>query len=265
MSKMVIDFHTHIFPEKIAASTMEFLEGVCKITPYTKATYDSLCESMKKGGVDISVALPAVTKVSQIPSVNRFASQFNDAPVISFAGIHPACEDCREELQKIREAGFKGIKLHPDYQDVYFNDIRYKRLVDCASELGLITVVHAGVDPKCPDDVHCTPQMALELIREVHPENLVLAHMGGNWMLDEVEQYLVGEDVYLDTAVVLNYAEEEQVIRIIRNHGVEKVLFATDSPWAGQREFVEKVSAMELTEKEKDLIFYQNASRLLKL
>ena len=32
---------------------------------------------------------------------------------------------------------------------MYFDNIRYERIIDAASELGLITVVHAGVDPKC--------------------------------------------------------------------------------------------------------------------
>lgn len=98
----------------------------------------------------------------------------------------------------------KGIKLHPDYQDMYFDNIRYERIIDAASELGLITVVHAGVDPKCPEDVHCTPEMARKVLDDVKPEKLVLAHMGGNEMWDDVERYLVGQNVYFDTGVILN-------------------------------------------------------------
>ena len=64
------------------------------------------------------------------------------------------------------------------------------------SELGLITVVHAGVDPKCPEDVHCTPEMARKVLDDVKPEKLVLAHMGGNEMWGDVERYLVGQNVY---------------------------------------------------------------------
>lgn len=176
---MIIDFHTHMFPDKIAKGTLDFLEGICKVTPYTNGTYEGLKASGERAGVDISVALPAVTKVSQIPSINRFASGYLEGPVISFGGIHPKSENYKQELQEIKSLGMKGIKLHPDYQEMYFNDIRYKRLVSYASELGLITVVHAGRDPKCPEDVHCTPKMALELIREVEPENMVLAHLGG--------------------------------------------------------------------------------------
>ena len=261
---MIIDFHTHIFPDKIAGKTLDFLSSVCHTSPYTNGTYDGLKVSAEKAGIDISIALP-VTKVSQIDSVNRFALQYQEAPVISFAGIHPCCEDYKEELHKIKEMGMKGIKLHPDYQELYFNDIRYKRLISHASELGLVIVVHAGVDPKCPEDVHCTPKMAREVIDEVNPENLVLAHMGGNKLWDDVEKYLVGEDVYFDTGVVLDKMSQEQFLRIVRTHGADKILFATDSPWAGQKEFVEVLSKMPLSEEEKEQIFSKNACRLLKL
>lgn len=56
--------------------------------------------------------------------------------MISFGGIHPESENYKQELQEIKSLGMKGIKLHPDYQEMYFNDIRYKRLVSYASELG---------------------------------------------------------------------------------------------------------------------------------
>ena len=161
--------------------------------------------------------------------------------------------------------GLKGIKLHPDYQDTYFDDIRYERIIDRASELGLITVVHAGADPKCPDDVHCTPQMARKVIDEVRPENLVLAHMGGLVMWDEVEKYLVGQDVYFDTGVVLDRMPQEQFIRMVRSHGADRILFGTDSPWADQKNFVTILNSMPLTSDEREAIFSGNAMKLLGL
>lgn len=260
---MIVDFHTHMFPDKIAKGTLEFLENVCKTKPHTDGTYAGLSKSTEEAGIDISVALPAVTNVHQVDSVNRFAAQYQKAPVISFGGIHPECENYKEILRQIRDMGMKGIKLHPDYQEVYFDDIRYKRLIAYATELGLIVSVHAGSDPKCPYDVHCTPKMALELLKDVQPDKLVLAHMGGNECWDEVEKYLVGEDVYFDTGVVLNRMPEEQFIRMVHTHGADKILFATDSPWGGQKEFVEILTEMPLTLVEKAKIFAGNACRLL--
>ncbi len=262
---MIIDFHTHMFPDKIAKGTLDLLKSRSKTIPFTDGTYAGLCRSTSEAGIDLSIALPAVTKVSQVESINRFAAQYQKPPVISFGGIHPACENYKELLRQVKAMGMKGIKLHPDYQDMYFDDIRYKRLISYASELELIISVHAGLDPKCPEDIHCTPQMALEVIRDVRPENMVLAHMGGNVIWDEVENYLVGEDVYFDTGVVLDRMPKEQFLRMVHNHGADKILFATDSPWAGQTEFVKILSDMPLSQEDKDKIFYKNACKLLKI
>ena len=260
---MIIDFHTHIFPGKIAKSTLDFLASVCKTEPYTDGTSEGLMASGEAAGVDVSVALPIVTKLSQFASINRFAAGFQEGRILSFGGLHPAEENYKEQLRQIKEMGMKGIKLHPDYQEIRFNDIRCKRVISYASELGLIVSVHAGRDPKCPEDVHCTPQMAAEVIREVEPEKLVLAHMGGNQLWDEVEAYLVGKPVYFDTGVVLDTMTEEQFLRIARNHGADKILFATDSPWAAQTEFIRLLKQMPLTQEEKEQILGGNARRLL--
>ncbi len=38
----MIDFHTHIFPDKIAGKTLEFLSGRCKTVPFTDGTAEGL-------------------------------------------------------------------------------------------------------------------------------------------------------------------------------------------------------------------------------
>lgn len=262
---MIIDFHTHMFPDKIAKGTLQFLEGACKTKPCTDGTYQGLLASTQNAGVDISIVLPVVTKPSQFHSVNEFAAQYQEGQIISFGGIHPETGDYKAQLCQLKDMGFKGIKLHPDYQDLYFDDIRYKRIISYASELELIVSVHAGVDPKCPQDVHCTPKMAEEVIDQVQPTRLVLAHFGGNQMWDDVENRLIGKDVYLDTAVVLDTMDEGQFVRMVRNHGADKVLFATDSPWRGQTEFVERLREIPLTEEEREQIFSGTAKKLLKM
>ena len=83
---------------------------------------------------------------------------------------------------RIKALGLKGIKIHPDYQGTFFNDIRYKRIVEKATELGLYITVHAGVDIGMPDPVHCTPNHVLEVLKDTESDHLILAHMGG-WRL----------------------------------------------------------------------------------
>lgn len=260
---MIIDFHTHTFPENIAEKTLAYLQSFSGTVPYTAGTNKSLLSSAKEAGVDVSVILPVVTKPSQFQTINACAAELQEGALISFGGIHPENENYRTKLRELRDMGIRGIKLHPDYQDTYFNDIRYKRILSYASELGLLVSVHAGVDPKCPENVHCTPEMIAEVLDEVAPENLILAHMGGFMRWDNVEELLIGRKVYLDTAVVFGYISDEQFVRMVRNHSADKILFATDSPWAGQKEFVSHLRALDLTEDEKEHIFHINAEKLL--
>lgn len=261
----MIDFHTHIFPDKIAEKTLSFLSSRCKTTPFTDGTAVGLMASQEEAGVDMSIALPVVTNPAQFESINRFASKFLEGNLISFGGIHPASPDYKEELHKLKAMGFKGIKLHPAYQETMFHDIRYKRILSYATELGFIITVHGGFDPGYPDCIYSTPQMSAEVIHDVKPEKLILAHMGGFHCWDEVEQYLVGKDVYLDTAVVFGEIEDEQFLRICRNHGTDKILFATDSPWSDQKESAAYLNGLALSDEEKSRIFDENARNLLTL
>ena len=52
---MIIDMHTHIFPEKIAERTLDTLAKTFHSDPFTKGTADSLAESAEKAGIDLSV------------------------------------------------------------------------------------------------------------------------------------------------------------------------------------------------------------------
>ena len=251
----MIDFHTHIFPEKIADSTITHLSNVCHMDPFTNGKEEGILNSARNAGIKCSVLLPVATAPKQFDSIHRFALQFMEGELISFGGIHPDCDDYKEKLQWIKANGFKGIKLHPDYQNTYFNDIKYKRIISCATELDLIVVTHAGVDPI----ISYNP-----IYIKSSPKNLVLAHMGGNLMFDEVEARLVGRDVYFDTSYVLDKRNPWQLMRIMRNHGIDKILFATDSPWGGQKEFVEMLYKLPFTKEEREKIAYKNASALLK-
>ncbi len=265
---MIIDFHTHIFPEKIAARTISKLENKANVKAFTDGREDSLIASMKEAEVEISIVLPVVTKPEQFHTVNEFAVRLNEkysekaVRLLSFGGIHPDSPDYKRELDTIKKMGLLGIKLHPDYQETYFEDIKYMRILDYASELGLVSVVHAGVDIGFPDNVRCTVKGIRKVLDEVAPEKLVLAHYGGFGMWDEVEELVAGDNVYLDTAYTFGFIEDETFLRILRKHGADKILFATDNPWSGQKESLNYLKGL-VAQEELNKIVGQNAEKLL--
>ena len=101
---MIIDFHTHVFPDKIAARTIELLSEKGGIAPTTDGTVRGLLSSMERAGIDISITLPVLTNPKSFESVNRFAAEINERfsgegkRLVSFGGIHPACEDIEGKM-----------------------------------------------------------------------------------------------------------------------------------------------------------------------
>ena len=265
---MVIDFHTHIFPDKIAARTIQALEEKAGLTASTDGTLNGLISSMDNAKVDLSVVLPVVTKPSQFETVNTFAASVNEqyqGKLLSFGGIHPDTENYKKELDRIKELGLKGIKIHPDYQGVMIDDVRYMNIIEYADALGLIILTHAGIDIGLPDPVHCPPDKMRKVIDKLHPQKMVVAHYGGWKQWEEVYEYLAGENLYLDTAFTFDYIEEDMFNKILEKHGTDKVLFATDCPWGYQKKDVESLLKLNLTGEVKEKIFYKNAKKLLEI
>lgn len=277
---MIIDFHTHTFPKSIAKKALEVLGSNEGLTPFTDGTNEGLIESMDRSGVDVSILMPVVTKVQQTEDINRAAKSVEadtKGRLISFGGMHPEDEDYAVHLKQLKDAGVRGIKLHPVFQRTDFDDIRYKRIVDKASELGLITMVHAGYDISMPDAKYASAPRLISVVKEVQPEKLILAHMGSWKYWDEAET-VIGEcpNVWIDTAFVLpmNDGEyffdtgiaalkPERFVKMVRNIGADRVLFGTDSPWTDQLQSIESIRKSGLTNEEADKILGKNATRLL--
>lgn len=265
----MIDFHTHIFPNQIAPATLVYLSDKGGIPYHTNGTASGLHDSMSKAGIDLSINLPVMTSPAQVRKVNdsllRNREAQQSAGIISFAGIHPEFTDYQEELRLRKEQGFLGIKLHPAYQGLDLDDSRFLHIIDCACSLGLIIVTHAGLDVGFPDHNYADVKMILNVIETLHPQRFVLAHMGGWNGWKDVEAHLAGADVYFDTAFSIGEhgLSEEDFCRLCRKHGMDRILFGSDSPWADQASYVKRIQNMPLTEDERHAVFDNNAKNLL--
>lgn len=271
---MYIDFHTHAFADSIAERAISKLEktlldsGVDQSPPVTRGTVGELLDGMDKWGIDKAVILPIATKPTQQTTINNWAAEVqssNGGRIISFGSVHPDAEDVLSELERIKSLGLKGIKLHPDYQNVFADDEKLFPIYRKCAELDLPVILHAGLDALSVDCIHCTPQMSARVLDAVPGLTLILAHLGGNECYDDVEKYLVGRDVWLDTAFIDGNISDEQALRIIRSHGAERILFASDCPWHAPSREKAMLERLPLTDEERELISHKNAERLLGL
>ncbi|MBQ3285968.1 MAG: amidohydrolase [Ruminococcus sp.] len=276
---MIIDFHTHVYPDKIAQRTVNALQKFVDGTPYTDGTVDGLLHSMKEAGVGKCVILPVTTRSGQFESITKFAKHINDTydNLISFGGIHPDDEDIPAKIRFLKDSGFKGIKIHPDYTETFIDDERYIRMIAEAKQAGLSVITHAGKDPAY-DIIHCPPDRGINMLRKVNElvpgtkTFLIFAHLGGSLDIKEAEKYLVGQNCYIDISCsfndigTLSKTTDDDIVRVIKNHGADKILFATDSPWNGQKEYVKRFKTLKgLSDTEKEMILGKNAERILNL
>ena len=267
---MLIDCHTHIFPDRIAEATIAHLSKVGNMPANTDGTAEGLRHSLTEAGIAYAVVLPIVTKPSQFESINRFAAEINaqNDRLISFGGIHPDNDDIEQKLDTVVGLGLKGIKLHPDYQGVFIDDARYCRILQAAIDRGLYVSIHAGIDIGLPEPVHASPDRVLRMLQTIkQPDGprIILAHTGGYGCWDDVERLLVGHDVYFDVSFSFGRIPEDQLLRIIHRHGAHRILFATDSPWDAQAQDRAYFEKLPLTDAERNAIAYKNACRILGL
>ncbi|MBQ9760722.1 MAG: amidohydrolase [Clostridia bacterium] len=266
---MIIDFHTHCFPDTLAPRAMESLKktfatgGFTKV--YTDGTAASAKEALSKNGIDRAVVCNIATNAHQEHKVNDFAIALKADPFFYPLGsVHPDSERVEEELSRLAEAGIKGIKLHPDYVRVPITDPRMDRILSALEARGMFCVMHAGYDPISPDRIHATPEMLRETI-DRHPNlTLIAAHMGGFAQARGVLEHLVGTNIYFDTSLCsLRPDEREELIEILNRHGEDRLLFGTDTPWSDSKAEIEFLEGVGLSRERLERIYCKNAQRLI--
>jgi hypothetical protein len=260
----IIDFHTHIFPDTIAQRAIaSFKENVPHAKPYTNGTIDGLNRSMQQHHVTKSVLLPIATKPGQVATINTNCAALRTENCIPFGTLHPDLDRFESEIMTLQSNAIQGIKLHPEYQSFYVNDTKLFPLYEALAASKLIVVFHAGKDPGPFTGDHALPSALLEIVNTFPALKIVAAHMGGWKVWADVEKTLCGMPLYFDTAAVRKYLPQEDFIRIARKHGIDRILFGSDSPWYDQGEDIDWINSLPLSDNEKEKIFWRNAEELL--
>lgn len=263
---MIIDFHTHCFPESIALSAVKKLShasGGLKF--YNNATISGLKQSMNDDDIDASVVLNIATNEHQMEKVNNFAAKINNKKdIFPFGSVFPFSKNALDELERIKSLGLKGVKFHPEYQGFFVDDEKMKPIYKKISQLELITVFHAGEDYGFSAPFHCMPENMARALKWFDSP-VVAAHWGGLGCGKEVIDTLCGSDIYFDTSFGYSQMPKSTALKIIEKHGTKKLLFATDSPWHTVSMEKRLLTSLGLSDNELDDIYSGNAKKLLDL
>lgn len=262
MRMRVTDFHVHAFPDGLAAAAISALEQQGGVGATYDGTVAGLLGQMDRAGIARAVVQPVATKPGQVPAIGEWAARLAGDRIVPFGAMHPDVEDPAEEFERMRRLGLKGFKMHPEYQSFEPDEPRTLRVLVAAREAGMIALFHAGEDIGF-DTVRGTPEAFARMLDAVPGLKVVLAHLGGFRCWEGVRRALLGRDVYLDTAYTLGHMPDDEYVALVRDHGVERVLFATDGPWTDMAGELERFRSLPFSEGELERMLSANAEELL--
>jgi len=260
----ITDFHTHAFPNALADRAMAtLLAETEEATAYHDGKISSLLASMDKAGIDRAVLCSIATKPEQFDNILAWSQSIKSDRIEPFASCHPRDTDIAARIGAVADAGLKGIKLHPYYQDFDLEDEIAFPIYESLCEHGLILVCHTGFDIAFPRIRKCDPRRIAAVIERYPDLRLVTTHFGSWEDWDEVEAHLIGKPVYMEISYSLQLLGRERARGMFLNHPRSHMLFGTDSPWQDQYETLSLFRALGLGETWERAVLCENAQRLL--
>jgi len=225
---MIIDCHTHIFPDKIENIAVHAIGDFYDQPMVHHGRTDELIESASAAGVDKCLVFSTATTTHQVPRINDYIiDECRTHDMFLGAGtMHPDYEAFDEELEKLISGGVYGIKLHPDFQKVQIDDERLMRVYASMERLGMFLITHSG-DPRYD---FSTPSRVAHVAKTYPDMKIIAAHLGGWMSWEDARRDLVLPNVYVDTSSVFGFGGTEPFFRALETFDHSHILFGTDFP-----------------------------------
>lgn len=207
---MYIDIHTHAFHPKIAHKAVDHLNDFYSVNCAGDGTIAHLLERERKAEMEKCVVLCAATAPAQVIPANNYAitlQKEHEDRVIAFGTVHPGYEDWESELKRIKAAGIRGIKLHPDFQSFWLDDPRLLPIFEAAQK-DFVFEIHIG-DKTTPAQNPSCPYKLAAILRQFPGMRVIAAHFGGYRMWAHALDALSGnrfENLWFDTSSTTPFA-----------------------------------------------------------
>lgn len=258
---MIIDVHCHAWPDAIAERALG--PRVPQLPRVGDGKISTLPGVLENAGVDRGVLLGIADTAKYVDGVNRFVARSRGGRLLGFGTIHPDLP-VEENLASLRRNGIPGVKLHSLFQGFAYDDPRVWEILEgFGSDIAVIAHVGAGGDGASNE--RATPAMIRDIVRQFPDLKVVACHFGGYHRLDEAEEDLLGENVFLETSWPPTMAElaPERVRSIIDRHGADRIVFGSDWPMADPGAEIAAIRALGYSDEITAEILGDNFARLM--
>jgi predicted TIM-barrel fold metal-dependent hydrolase len=260
----IIDVHNHIWPEKVVSKAKDYLESFTKHKLITLPTADNLLKVMDEASISKSIISSIASYPHQVVPINNWLFSIKQKRLIPFASMHPFFDGFREELKRIQDNAY-GIKLHPEFQNFYVDDERAFPLYEELQKLKLTILLHCGAEISSQKEIRSTPEKVLKVMEKFPELKIIVAHMGGFLMWEEVLEKLAGKNIYLDTSDSIKIMKKELLEQFFEKHSFDKIIYGSDFPIQDPKEEIEFIKTLNISEENKQKILSWNIKHLLNL
>jgi len=260
----IIDFHAHIYPDKIAEKAVHSVGDFYGVTMAAhEGTADELLRISEDTGVERIIVHSVATSPTQVSSINRFiASSCEKHPeFIGFGTLHQDLDDFNAALDELQALGLRGVKLHPDTQEFDLDaDIMMPVYAEIARR-GLPMIFHTG------DYRHdwSHPRRMRHVLQEIPDLVVDAAHFGGWSVFDLAIDYMKDMNCYMDLSSSMCFLGPNRTRELIEIYGADRILFGSDFPMWSPREELAMFYSLGLSRTDQEKILYENAAHILGL
>lgn len=251
----IIDAHAHIFPQKIEEKAVKSIGDFYDLKMYGSGSSEALLESGKEIGVSKYLVCSTATKKEQVEPINEYilSECRSHSEFIGFATLHPDYEDMDKAFDYILNAGFRGIKLHPDFQHFAIDDPKAFEIYRRAE--GKIAILFHTGDKRYP---YSNPRR-LAAVTEKFPDlRCIAAHFGGYSEWDEAFEAYKSPNIYMDTSSSLFELPHQKAMAFFEKFGDDHFFFGTDFPMWTHKDELARFMALPLNEEQRKKILSES-------
>jgi predicted TIM-barrel fold metal-dependent hydrolase len=261
----IIDIHAHIYPEKIAQrATAAIGEFYGEKMQVRAGTAERLIFEGAAAGITRYAVHSVATVPRQVRAINEFIADevARHAELIGFITLHQELTEAEidSEIAWGVKNGFKGIKLHPDFQKFNIDDSCAEKIYRAAAGR-MPVLMHVGDDRYD----YSKPHRLAAVAKKYPGTNFIAAHFGAYRCWESAEVYRGSENVFFDTCSSLAFISTQRARELISFYGAERFLFGTDFPMWDAAGEIERFDKIPMSDQERVMIYSGNAKRILGL
>jgi len=242
---MIIDIHAHIWKGSYDSNKQEILKAI-SLYGITKVYISGLYSFN-----------PDEDEIRELNGeVYKFMREYPES-IGGFCYINPLHKNCLDELKKgIEEYGMSGMKL---WIATYCDVPELFPLVEKCIEYRVPILIHSFVKSAGQLENESTGVHVANLARRYPEAKIIMAHLGANCYhgIKAIRNY---KNVSVDISGSI--FRRDGIDYTVRQIGAERILFGTDMP-GSYLVNVGQVEEADLSQEQKDLIYYKNALRIL--